>query len=100
VPLLGSGCKRGGTGCYDAFMFKLSFPRSQFISPTDPVLRIESAMDCDGSECGSAVFEPDGTPVDLPPHFHVVESQNGAWTRSYAIGGALPDNQFEGSHWS
>ena len=79
-------------------MFKFSIPRAQFISPIDPVVRLEPAIDCDGSECGIAVFDADGTLIDLPPHFHLVESQNGAWTRPYAVGGSLSESQFESSH--
>ena len=71
-------------------MFKISFPQSQFIPPTNPSTRIEAAVGCDGSECGASVLDDDGNPLDLHPHFHLVESQIGAWTRSYAIGGELP----------
>jgi hypothetical protein len=79
-------------------MFKISFPKSQFIPPTNPNLRIESAIDCDGSECGRAVPNEDGSLIDLPPHYHLVESEPGAWTRSYAFGGDLPEDQYEPSH--
>jgi hypothetical protein len=71
-------------------MFKISFHQSDFISPANPSTRIEPAIGCDGSECGCAVLDHDGTPLDLPPHFHLVESQLGAWTRNYAIDGELP----------
>jgi hypothetical protein len=70
-------------------MFRISIPKSQFISPSDPALRIEQAIDCDGSECGCALFEEDGYPIDLPPHYHLVESENGAWIRRYPFGGSL-----------
>ena len=77
----------------------LVFSKSQFISPTDPILRIEMAIDCDGSECGIGVPNEDGSLDDLPPHFHLVESQAGAWTRSYALGGSLPEDHYESSHY-
>ncbi len=79
-------------------MFKISFPKTQLISPTNPVLRIESAVDCDGSECGSGWADADGVLVDLPPHYHLVESEDGAWTRKYAVGGSLPEDIYESSH--
>jgi hypothetical protein len=80
-------------------MFKISFPRSAFISPTDPLLHVEPAIDCDGSECGIAIYdEQSDSLIDLPPHFHLVESQPGAWTRRYPMGGDLPQSQFEPSH--
>lgn len=80
-------------------MYRLTFNKSDFISPSDPTLRIESAIDCDGSECGRAVHNDDGSLVDLPPHYHLVESQVGAWTRNYAFGGQLPDDIYESSHY-
>lgn len=71
-------------------MFKIGFAQSAFISPTDPSTRIEPAIDCDGSICGCALHEADGTLIDLPPHYHLVESQQGAWERRYPIDGQLP----------
>jgi hypothetical protein len=79
-------------------MTNISFPHSQLISPTNPVLRIEPAIDCDGSECGIATFDTNGNLVGPPPHFHLVESEPGAWTRKWALGGALPKDQYESSH--
>lgn len=79
-------------------MFKISFPKSQFISPTNPVLRIEASIDCDGSECGVGVFDENGSLLELPPHFHLIESGDGAWTRLYPVGGALPESLYESSH--
>lgn len=76
----------------------LCIPKSQFISPTDPHLHIESAIDCDGSECGIAFPNEDGSLPDLPPHYHLIESQAGAWTRRYPLGGDLPESQYESSH--
>jgi len=71
-------------------MIKLSFTKSDFISPSDPILRIEPAINCDGSECGCPVYDEKGELEDLPPHFHLVESEDGAWTRRYPLGGLLP----------
>ena len=76
----------------------LIFKKSDFIPPSDPKLRIEPAIDCDGS-CGRALHNEDGSLVDLPPHYHLVESQVGAWTRSYAFGGPLPEDYYESSHY-
>ncbi len=71
-------------------MFKLSFSKSQLISPANPLVRIEHAIDCDGSECGHAFFDDDGNLADLPPHYHLVESESGAGDRAYGLGGELP----------
>ena len=71
-------------------MFRLSVPISQTIAPKDPFTRIEPVVDCDGSECGCAIYDHDGNLIELPPHFHLVESEPGAWTRKYAMGGELP----------
>jgi hypothetical protein len=76
-------------------MFKLSISKSQLITPTDPVLRIESAIDCDGTECGRSFSNDDGTLIGLPPHYHLVESQIGAGTRIYGFGGQLPNDFYE-----
>ena len=76
----------------------LLIPRSQFISPSDPTLRIETAVDCDGSECGLGVPDEDGSLTDLPPHYHLIESQAGAGTRIYPLGGELPESLYEASH--
>jgi hypothetical protein len=79
-------------------MHRLTFKKSDFISPSDPILRIETAIDCDGAECGLAIPDEDGSLNDLPPHYHLVESQTGAWTRSYPFGGSLPRDHHESSH--
>jgi hypothetical protein len=76
----------------------LVFSRSQFISPSDPILRIDTAIGCDGSECGLALPNEDGSLDDLPPHYHLVESQMGAGTRSYPLGGPIPEVHYETSH--
>lgn len=69
-------------------MFKISFEQSDFIPPTDPLTRIESAIGCDGSECGLVTCIVEGaSPVDILPHFHLVESEPGAWTRVLPIQG-------------
>jgi hypothetical protein len=71
-------------------MFEISFPRSSLISPTDPAMRIESAIGCNGLECGDAILDEDGNLLDRSPHLHLVESQPGARTRKYPIDGELP----------
>jgi hypothetical protein len=73
-------------------MFQISFPKQQFVSPKNPVLHIEKAIDCDGSECGRSFHDREGHLIDLPIHYHLVESELGAWTRSYGVGGDLPAN--------
>jgi hypothetical protein len=83
---------------YLNLMFTISFPKEQFISPTEPFVGLEPAIDCDGSECGIGIHDEDGTLIDLPPHFHTVESQPGAWTRRYPIGGKLPADFYQPSH--
>ncbi len=79
-------------------MTKLRFPASAFISPTDPVIRIEAAIDCDGSDCNRMFVDGEGNTLELPPHFHWIESQAGAGERTYADGGALPDDNYEPAH--
>jgi hypothetical protein len=71
-------------------MAKLLFSTSSLISPNNPVIRIEQAIDCDGSECRRTAYDDDGNLVDLPPHFHWIESEVGAGARIYAPGGELP----------
>jgi len=51
-------------------MPKITFRASEVISPRDPVIRIEAAIDCDGSECRRTAFDDSGNLFDLPPHFH------------------------------
>jgi hypothetical protein len=69
---------------------RLVFTKAEMTSPTDPMLRIEFAIDCDGSDCGCYVTDEEGNPEPLPPHAHLVEWQEGAWTRAFAMGGNLP----------
>ena len=72
-------------------MLKIGFSKSELTRPTNPdTFRIEEAIDCDGSECGSAVRDEDENLLDLPPHYHLVMSQKGAATMIYPIGGSLP----------
>jgi hypothetical protein len=71
-------------------VFKVYIRQSDLNPPTEPSTRIESAVDCDGTVCGCAVLDSDGNTLDIPPHFHLVESQDGAGTRRYGIGGELP----------
>jgi hypothetical protein len=46
-------------------------------SPTEPEIRIEDALDCDGDRCGLDVetisYGEERTAV--PPHSHMIESQ-------------------------
>src|SRR5579863_7881077 len=63
---------------------RLVFTKAEMTSPADPLLHIEQALDCDG-ECRNSLISEDGYAEVLPPHFHLVESQPGAWTRAYAI---------------
>lgn len=79
-------------------MNRFAIPKALFISPKNPVLKIEIAIDCDGAECDASFHDEDGSLIDLPPHFHLVESESGAWTRKYAVGGPLPNLHFESSH--
>lgn len=79
-------------------MYRLTFNKSDFIPPSDPNLRIEMAIDCDGAKCGLAIPDENGSLDDLPPHYHLVESQIGAWTRSYPFGGMLPRDHYKSSH--
>jgi hypothetical protein len=71
---------------------KLSFPKSGLRSLGDSeelYLRMEGAVDCDGSECGRAVHDPDGELEPLPPHYHLIGFGKfpDAGPRCYAIGG-------------
>lgn len=79
-------------------IYRLTFNKSDLIPPSDPTLRIEAAIDCDGSECGLAIPDEDGSLDDLPPHYHLVESQMGAGKRSYAFGGPLPEDHYKSSY--
>jgi hypothetical protein len=67
-------------------------------SPKDPFTRIEPAYDCDGSECNRGIHDDDGTLIDLPPHFHMIETDPDGGYRCYAIDGNLPEEVFEPSH--
>ena len=71
------------------------------ISDSDFVeVRIEEAIDCEGGICNRAYFEHDGTPAELPPHYHmvVIGRSPDAGPRYYAIGGELPEPSLESSH--
>jgi hypothetical protein len=56
------------------------------------LVAIEEAIDCDGSECGSAFHDEDGVLEDLPAHFHLKVSGicPKAGPELYAVGGELP----------
>jgi len=67
--------------------------------PTDARIWIEPALDCNGEECDRTWFDSDGQPLDLAPHFHLMESEPGAATVCYAIDGKLPPaDAYETSH--
>lgn len=59
--------------------------KSDLIPPSDPNSRIEDAIGCDGTECGLPVLNGDGSLDDVQPHWHLIESQPGAWKRRYPI---------------
>jgi hypothetical protein len=71
---------------------KLSFPKSGLRNPANSrelYLRMEEAVDCDGSECGRAIHDSDGELEPLPPHYHLISFGRfpDAGPRCYAIGG-------------
>jgi hypothetical protein len=59
-------------------------------SPKNPRIRLEPACDCDGTECDRVWSDEEGNSVDLPAHYHLIESEDGASTICHAIGGGLP----------
>ena len=67
-------------------------------SPDDPRIQIELAIDCDGAGCNLSFYDDQGSLVDLPPHYHLTESQPGCGSRTYAIGGELPEDIYEPAH--
>ena len=82
---------------------KLSFPRSALRNPRDSkevYLRMEEAVDCDGSMCSRTVHDADGELDPLPPHYHLIAFGRipDAGPRCYAIGGELPDYVYESTH--
>jgi hypothetical protein len=81
-------------------MFKIHFSKADYISPRNPNLRIESTIDCDGTECGRASYEDDGSFVELPPHWHLIESEDGAGLHIYGFGGDLPNESYDRSNHS
>jgi hypothetical protein len=56
-------------------------------NPTDPEIRIEEALECDGSLCGLgiALMSEDGECTTVPSHSHLIESQPGHAECSYPI---------------
>jgi hypothetical protein len=82
--------ERTTTGMGKLIGGKLVFIKAEMTSPTDPLLRIEFAFDCDGTDCGCSFMDEEGDPEPLPPHAHLVEWQEGAWTRVFAMVGNLP----------
>jgi hypothetical protein len=83
------------TGGATQLMYRPTFKKSDFTPPSDPVLRIERANGCDGSECLLASFYVDGSPTEVQPHCHLIESQIGAWERPYPIEGPLPGDHYD-----
>jgi hypothetical protein len=81
-------------------MFKVHFSKADFISPQNPNLRIEPAIDCDGTECGRASHEDDGGLAELPPHWHLIESEDGAKPHIYGLGSDLPNESYDCSNHS
>jgi len=73
-------------------MFSLSFKQSELNPSFDhPLLRIEQAIDCDGSECLPCLLYQEGEePLDLAPHYHLVTSQVEQGRRVFPIDGQLP----------
>ena len=67
-------------------------------SPRNPFTRIEPAFDCDGSECNRSFHDDDGNAIDLPPHFHIIETDPDGGHCCYAVSGDLPEEVFELSH--
>lgn len=92
-PLLPAALAAG-----ELYMPRIVFRASELISPRNPVIRIEPAIDCDGSKCRRTAYDDVGSLIDLPPHFHWIESQMGAGTRIYAHGGPLPEDVYEPWH--
>jgi hypothetical protein len=82
---------------------KLSFPKSGLRNPRNSrelYLRMEEAVDCDGSECRRAVHDSEGELEPLPPHYHLIAFGRfpDAGPRCYAIGGELPVDIYESTH--
>ena len=68
--------------------------------PKNPSVRIDLACDCNGEECDRVWLDGEDEPVELPAHFHLIESEPGAETVCHAIGGELPPpSAFEPSHY-
>jgi hypothetical protein len=63
-------------------------------------VRIEAAVDCDGSDCGRHWYDDEGELEQLPPHFHMIVLGKipDAGPRCYAVAGELPENVYESSH--
>jgi hypothetical protein len=79
---------------------KLSFPKSGLRNPRNSrelYLRVEEAVDCDGSESRRAVHDSEGELEPLPPHYHLTALGRfpDAGPHCYAIGGELPVDVYE-----
>jgi len=82
---------------------KLSIPASALRSLRDSneiCIRIEVAVDCDGSDCGRALHDNQGELEPLPPHYHMIAfgRHPDAGPRCYGVGGELPEVVYESSH--
>lgn len=76
---------------------KFSFSKAILRSPKNPFIRIESAYDCDGSECLVAIPDDAGQLANLLPHYHLIEWEPDAEFRCYAVEGNLPKDVYEPS---
>jgi hypothetical protein len=68
-------------------MSKLSSFKKQVISPVEHSVRLEFAMNCDGSICHMGIYDNDehGELTDIQPHFHLVECELGVRTTCCAM---------------
>jgi hypothetical protein len=77
---------------------KTSSAKASIRSLKNAFIRIESAYDCDGSECLVATPGHEGNPGSLVPHFHLIAWEPDAGFRCYAVAGDLPKEVYEPSH--
>jgi hypothetical protein len=77
---------------------KTSSSKASIRSLKNAFIRIESAYDCDGSECLVATPDDEGNLANLLPHFHLIAWEPDAGFRCYAVAGELPKDVYEPSH--
>lgn len=77
---------------------KTSSAKASIPSLKDAFIRIESAYDCDGSECLAAIPDDEENLANLLPHFHLIAWEPEAGFRCYAVAGDLPIDIYEPSH--